>query len=66
MFRRKPAPPPPPGDCLPGRDNPVEVPAAHFVNGNPLVGPWPDNMNTLVIGMGCFWGAERYFWQLDG
>lgn len=66
MFRRKPAPPPDAADCLPGRDTPVAVPPAHYVNGNPLVGPWPDGTDTLVVGMGCFWGAERFFWQLDG
>ena len=39
---------------------------AHFVLGTPLVGPWPDGMQTAVFGMGCFWGAERVFWQLEG
>ena len=54
-------------DALPGRiDQTMPVPAAHFVNGNPLVGPWPDGMETAVFGMGCFWGAERKFWQVDG
>lgn len=66
MFRRKPAPPPAPEECMPGRDTPVSVPAEHFVNGNPLVGPWPEGHDTLVVGMGCFWGAERFFWQMDG
>jgi peptide-methionine (S)-S-oxide reductase len=54
-------------DALPGRtDQTMPVPAAHFVNGNPLVGPWPNGMETAVFGLGCFWGAERKFWQLDG
>jgi len=53
-------------ECLPGRDAPVDVPAAHYVNGNPLVGPFPDGMETLVVGMGCFWGAERFYWQTPG
>lgn len=52
--------------CLPGRETPVAVPDAHYVNGNPLVGPFPEGMETLVVGMGCFWGAERFFWQMDG
>lgn len=66
MFRRKPAPPPAAEECMPGRDTPVSVPAEHFVNGNPLVGPWPEGHDTLVVGMGCFWGAERFFWKMDG
>ncbi|HEX5695141.1 MAG TPA: peptide-methionine (S)-S-oxide reductase MsrA [Acidimicrobiia bacterium] len=44
----------------------VDVPPAHFVNGNPLVGPFPDDTETAVFGMGCFWGAERRFWKMDG
>ena len=56
-----------PGDALPGRtDQTMPVPAAHFVNGNPLVGPWPEGMDTGVFAMGCFWGAERKFWQTEG
>ncbi len=66
MFRRKPAPPPAPEDCMPGRPTPVPVPDAHFVLGSPLEGPWPDGMDTLIVGMGCFWGAERFFWQMPG
>jgi len=49
-----------------GRSRPVDVPAAHFVNGNPLVGPFPEDTETAVFGMGCFWGAERRFWKMDG
>ena len=66
MFFRKPAPPPAPEDCLPGREMTMPVPDAHYVNGRPLVGPWPEGMDTLVVGMGCFWGAERFFWQMEG
>jgi peptide-methionine (S)-S-oxide reductase len=44
----------------------MPVPAKHFVNGAPLVGPWPAHCDTLVVGMGCFWGAERKFWQAPG
>ncbi len=66
MRHRLPAPPPSPEQCLPGRPDPMPVPPAHFVNGRPLVGPWPDGLDTLVVGMGCFWGAERLYWNLDG
>ncbi len=57
---------PAPEDTLPGRDVEVPVPDAHYVNGNPLVGPFPDGMETIVFGMGCFWGAERLFWEQEG
>jgi peptide-methionine (S)-S-oxide reductase len=54
-------------EALPGRtDQAILVPDAHFVNGNPLQGPWPDGFETAVFGMGCFWGAERIFWQTEG
>ncbi len=53
-------------DALPGRSATMRVPAKHFVNGAALVGPWPTGVETLVVGMGCFWGAERKFWQAAG
>ena len=52
--------------ALPGRDRKVEVPNSHFVNGNPLEGPYPEDTEVAVFGMGCFWGAERRFWQMPG
>ena len=52
--------------ALPGRDMNMPVPEKHFVLGTPMVAPWPDNMQTVIVGMGCFWGAERKFWQAEG
>ena len=52
--------------ALPGRPEPLPVPARHEVLGRSLVGPWPDGAQVLYVGMGCFWGAERIFWQLPG
>jgi peptide-methionine (S)-S-oxide reductase len=57
---------PTPQDALPGRAEPMQVPRAHFVNGQPLVGPFPDGFQQIQFGMGCFWGAERKFWELPG
>nr|WP_319526967.1 peptide-methionine (S)-S-oxide reductase MsrA [Pseudomonas laurentiana] len=52
--------------ALPGREQPVTVPEKHFVNGNPLLGPFPGNVEFAIFGLGCFWGAERRFWQREG
>ncbi len=57
---------PGPDQALPGRDTPLPVAAAHFVNGHPLQAPFPEGMQQIVFGMGCFWGAERGFWQIEG
>ena len=57
---------PGPDQALPGRSEPVPVPAIHYVNGNPLVPPFPDQMEYLLFGMGCFWGAERKMWETEG
>ena len=57
---------PKPEEALPGRDVPLPVPARHFVNGHPLVPPFPDGMQHALFGLGCFWGAERLYWQLRG
>ncbi len=57
---------PRPDEALPGRTVPIPAPASHFVNGHPMSGPYPQGMQTAMFGMGCFWGAERRFWQGDG
>ena len=53
-------------EALPGRAEAVPVPPSHFVHARPLEPPFPQQMELLVVGMGCFWGAERLFWQIDG
>jgi peptide-methionine (S)-S-oxide reductase len=57
---------PSPGEALPGRSETMSVPDAHFVNGHRLAPPFPEGLATAVFGMGCFWGAERLFWQAPG
>ena len=52
--------------ALPGRDTRMPVPDKHFVNGNVLQSPFCDHMQQIIFGMGCFWGAEKKFWPLDG
>jgi peptide-methionine (S)-S-oxide reductase len=56
---------PTPAEALPGRPTPMEVPERHFVHGNPLTGPFP-GLSQALFGLGCFWGAEKAFWQLPG
>jgi peptide-methionine (S)-S-oxide reductase len=55
-----------PEKALPGRETPMPVPERHEVLGTPLQPPFPEGMEQLVVGMGCFWGAERIFWEADG
>jgi peptide-methionine (S)-S-oxide reductase len=65
MFSlRKPLTIPTAAEALPGRPNPIPTAKTHFINGNPLQGPYPAGFETAMFGMGCFWGAERKFWEL--
>jgi peptide-methionine (S)-S-oxide reductase len=67
LFAQKKAQMIDPADALPGRtDQSMPVPGAHYINGHPLVGPWPDGFETAIFGLGCFWGAERKFWETPG
>ncbi|HUH03961.1 MAG TPA: peptide-methionine (S)-S-oxide reductase MsrA [Kofleriaceae bacterium] len=70
MFSRRPDPAklriPTAAEALPGRDQPMPVPTAHFVSGNRLTPPFPDGLERAAFGLGCFWGAERAFWQIPG
>lgn len=66
FFRQKPTTIPDAADALPGRDVAMPVAANHFVNGAALKGPYPEGSQTIYFGLGCFWGAERLFWQLPG
>lgn len=54
------------GEALPGREQPIPTAVQHFVSKHPLKGPFPEGMETVMFGMGCFWGAERLFWQTPG
>lgn len=56
---------PSPEEALPGRSQKMPIPSKHYVNGNPLKPPYPEAMEKAMFGMGCFWGAERKFWQLE-
>jgi peptide-methionine (S)-S-oxide reductase len=66
FLRRKKLDLPTPAEALPGRPATMTVPDRHFVLETPLSGPWPAGFEAAVFGMGCFWGAERLFWKLDG
>jgi len=57
---------PKPGEALPGRDRPVSTAAEHYVSKRPLKGPYPEGLEIAFFGLGCFWGAERLFWQTPG
>jgi peptide-methionine (S)-S-oxide reductase len=66
FFRSRPQTVPSAADALPGRSDPIVQPGTHAVLGTPIAGPWPEGTRTAVFGLGCFWGAEKAFWQLPG
>jgi peptide-methionine (S)-S-oxide reductase len=66
FFTSKPDVVPSPAEALPGRPDPIVVPGRHTILGTPLAGPWPEGTQTAIYGLGCFWGAEKAFWQLPG
>ena len=66
LFSRQAPTIPAPEDALPGRDTAIFTPGDHFVLGTPMAPPFPADTESIVLGLGCFWGAERIFWQLPG
>jgi peptide-methionine (S)-S-oxide reductase len=66
MFAAKLTELPGPEQALPGRKEAMNIDPVHYVNGSNMVAPFPQGMQTIVFGMGCFWGAERMFWIIDG
>ena len=66
FLNSKPATVPSPAEALPGRSDRIMTPGTHTILGTPLAGPWPDGTKTAIFGLGCFWGAEKEFWQKPG
>ena len=67
LFMRKTTALPTPAEALPGRETPIATASRHYVNGAPIQPPYPEGLEQAVFGLGCFWGAERKFWELgDG
>ena len=66
FLHNKPLTLPSADEALPGRSQAMQFDPAHFVNGRSMLAPYPDNMELALFGLGCFWGAERKFWQREG
>jgi peptide-methionine (S)-S-oxide reductase len=66
LFSRTKTRMPTPDEALPGREQPIGVPTHHEVLGTPLEPPFPEGLEQMIVGMGCFWGAERIFWEAPG
>ena len=66
LLRKKKAALPSPEEALPGRAAPMTIANRHFVNGHPIAPPFPEGLELALFGLGCFWGAERKFWQVPG
>jgi len=66
MLFSKPDGIPDKNQCLPGRDEKMQFNPEHYVHGKSMVAPFPDNMEQVIFGLGCFWGAERKFWNIEG
>ena len=66
LFSKRQAPMVDPAEALPGRSAEMPVPDKHYVLGTPLKGPFPEGVQTAIFAMGCFWGAERLFWEANG
>ena len=66
FFSTRPQTLPSPDDALPGRTDPIVQPGRHTVLGTPIAGPWPEGTQVAVFGFGCFWGAEKAFWETPG
>ena len=66
FFTSRPQSLPDPAEALPGRSDPIVQPGRHAVLGTPIAGPWPEGTQLAVFGLGCFWGAEKAFWETPG
>jgi len=66
LFTQKKLTLPTESEALPGRETPLCIPERHFINDNPIAPPFPDSIQEAVFALGCFWGAERFFWQQSG